>query len=85
MDRRTMVHVICVVPSARPATLVHDWSGDHEPYPTIRSFRSPRSVGSPMPACIKSAIDGENLPGDVACAIAAQENNGFRQFFLEPT
>src|SRR5262249_50565590 len=32
---------------------------------------------------IKATIDGENLPGDVACAIAAEKKYRFRQLFLQ--
>jgi hypothetical protein len=31
---------------------------------------------------IEAAIDGENLAGDIACPVAAQEKHRFRQFFL---
>src|ERR1700722_17868307 len=32
---------------------------------------------------VEAAIDGEDLPRDVACTIAAQKEHGLRQFFLE--
>src|SRR5258707_4830712 len=32
---------------------------------------------------VEAAIDGENLPRDVAGAVAAQKEHGFRQLFFE--
>src|SRR5258708_26940729 len=53
------------------------------PLPTLRIPSFPAQRRQSDPGGVEAAIDGENLPGDVACAVATQEKYRLRQFLFE--
>ena len=57
-----------------------DATGIRAPLPVLAfpAQRRQADTGS-----VEAAVDGEQLPGDIACALAAQEEDRIRQFFLE--
>src|SRR5437773_4398058 len=48
------------------------------PVPSLAAQRRQADAGG-----VETAVDGQNLPGDVAGALAAQEEYRFRQFLLQ--
>src|SRR4051812_10389243 len=69
-----------------PRCSINGGHGASAPLPTLRILPvAPRAAQRRQADAggIKTAVDGEDLPGDVACTIAAQEEDRLRQFLLE--